>query len=227
MSFIESLNRLPPEPSHEAVTRLIASLLDSSHSRFQSLQPKDSVSSQPKFLLKSETRLWSLMMILIEKKDRPMPFNEEKSFFFKAFNAKINQIWVEKDLSALLEMKHLYPSISQSFVSELDLISDIISYDDTLNTLYSLTNSLPDHFLGPKPIFNPREDFVSLANLTEHDLMGSFQVEDQGTLVSATDLLIRNGVEDAQEFLLSRNRHVLAAILNAERRAPISRFYLK
>lgn len=225
---------------------LLTHFKENSHYKYKLIPPKDENSSQTKQLLFSEYELWSYLETIycteqaFKAYNEPMNKKPEKFSFFQLFNPLISSIFKSQDLSELEAMKttkDVY--LERDLITDLSLISDILTYDEILWILYSLTQKIGAYDFVPleadrespsekdlesrsseKDLESDVQDYKQIIQAAEWDFLGVGNAEEYGKedakLFEDVYWMIRKkGVSKAQEALIRKNRFVLAALMNS------------
>lgn len=208
---------------------ILAYFKDNSYYRYDSLNPKDESSSKRKLLLFSEYELWSYLETIYCSGQAFKTYNEpgnkraEKFAFFQRFNPSISNIFMMQDLTELDTMKAIKDVyLEKDLITDLSLISDILTYDEILWTLYSLTQKMGAYDSVPleAELESHVQDYKEVIQAAEWDFLGVGNSEEYGKqdarLFEDIYWLIRKeGISMAQEVLFRKNRFVLAALMNS------------
>ena len=208
---------------------ILQSFQNNALTRYDQIQPKDPSSIELKSLYLSEYECWSTLISLHNSSRSYTSFAEkekpEKFSYFKIFNAEFQRIFITKDKSSL---KGLYDEncyLNTRYITDMMLVNDILNYDMTLYTIHQLIGDL--NYRNDKvPIINeePRLlNYEAVSEMAQWDFMGSLNPEiNEKRMKNDVELLeevyqnlrIGNLIE-AQNFLKSKNRYILAAVLNS------------
>lgn len=229
------LNRVSKMPSlhSQDILPLISLFKGIAVFNCEQTQPKDSSSLSQKNLFFSEYEVWSSLEELCLCENTFKALNEpqkiEKFTFFKDFNPVFPNIFETRDVMELNKLCMSQCYLNTSLLSDFSLITDIINYDETLFTLYALTQKIGNHDSETKNILraslsgNEAVDSLKVAQSAEWDFMGShepeireYQARIDARIFEEVYYFLRKGkVYEAQEYLILKNRFVLAALLNS------------
>ena len=214
----------------EVIYFLLVNFQENAFNHAENIQPDDPASSDLKALYLSEKDVWQYLSNLFDSSQAFHRFWDQKKTdkfsFFNIFNPKVSQAFQHKDLSVLESMMVENAYLSRDFNSELSVINDILSFDETLWTLHSLVDSLPvtsEYNFQRNDNFGEVADYKEFSRLVEWDFMGTKDPKACEVFTKADNVLfqevfgqLRKGrVDLAQEMLLSQNRYVFAANLNS------------